>query len=479
MAIKLIVFWAGSILFLFSGFFACRVFKSAVYVVFGLMILSLGNIDTFSITFFAHESYKMATRGFEVSLADLCAIVLFLHLITSVPKRELVKFPPMMVPQLLFIGIAILSWSFSKSSVANPLAGINTGPRDLALQQAMEPIFQLWLYPWFEITKLFRGMLIFWITVNLSKDETFIKVMYAMFAVMILYFTAKSLFLRYVLHVNRVTAGIGHYNNFNTFIGLMGSFLLPLAFIARRFITSAGVWLLILCTVICIVLTISRSALFAFGIVLIIGTPIMMSKFFNGRNLLFVMLGIVAVLGVLAKSENTLRERFVYKNPTQKSYLQREALIVEAKMMAKDFPLGVGLGNFSAWSILRYSSLTGAEPGNFAHNSFYLALGETGYLGAAIFLMFWLRYIQLGFVAFILRYFEKDNLALAITLGADLAILFLIPQLWFQFTYRVTGVYLLVYTIIGVGVRQYLMAVEEQPAAGRRALTPRRRSTAI
>ncbi len=476
MVYKIIVFWLGSIFFIPFGYFACRVFKPAVYAIFALMLLSLGDVDDLSITFFGHQEYKMATRGLEIALADLCAIVLLLYILFTTPRQELIKFPPLTLPQFFFIFVAVLSWLATKSVAPNPLAAeiASFNPNSQEYSHALEPTFRLGLYPLFEIAKLFRGFLFFWIAVNLSKDPNIIRVMYVVFSVLIVYFTAKSLILRYVYGVNRVTAGIGHYNNFNTFVGLMGAFMLPLAFSSKRFLISAFIWILMLSTVVCIILTISRSALAAFGIALFFGVPVLLLKFFNAKNLLFMMLGILTMIGLLAKAEKTLTERFVYKNPTEKAWAERTALNNEAKMMAHDFPLGVGLGNFSAWSILRYSQLTGAEIGNFAHNSFYLTMGEMGYLGLFAFMVFWGRFAQLGFIAFIYRLLGNDRFAFGAIMGADLAILFLLPQLWFQFTYRVSAVYLLVHIILGVGIRQYLMVMQEKKVSLLESLTGKR-----
>lgn len=464
MIYKVIIFWVGTIIFLGYGYVACRAYRPFVYLVFGLMLFSLTNVEQLSITFFPHSDYKMATRGFEVALTDLCAIVLAIHILVNIPRKERIGLAPTMIPQMLFITMAIISWTLTPHHAPNPLAAQQSllNPDSAAYQYSLESFFSLGLYPLFEISKLIRGLFIFWICVNLSKDRNIIKVMIGVFTILILYFTIKSLIMRYALGYNRVTAGIGHYNNFNTFVGLMGAFLIPWAFVIKRFVASGFVWFLILCTVVCIILTISRSALLALGIALIVGSPILLLKYFSPKNLFFLMVGAIAVVGLLLKAQQTLTERFVYKNPTDKAWQARRALDVEAQMMARDHVFGVGMGNFSAYSIMRYSNLTGAELGNFAHNSFYLTLGEIGYPGLFVFILFWLRYAQVGIMGFLYRIFGDDRFAIATMMGCDLAILFLIPQLWFQFTYRATAIYLLVHIIMGIGVGQYLQAKQER-----------------
>lgn len=460
MIYKVIIFWVGAIIFTLWGIIACRANKMFVYVVFGLMILSLTDPDNLSITFFTHPDYKMATRGFEVHLADLCALVLFINLVTNKPLSKLHFIPPTTIPQLCFIVMAIISWLAAESAVTNPLAAMQSqlSTKSAAYGYSMETILHLKLYPMFEIVKLFRGLLVFWVCVNLSEDKNIIRTIYILFSVLLIYYFFKSLTLRYIFHVNRVTAGIGHYNNFNTFIGLMGAFMLPVAMTSRKILSSAFGWFLILSTVVCIILTISRSALLAFGIAMALGIPILLLKYLNAKNIFFVMCGFVATIGVLGKAHQTLTQRFSYANPTAAAFAARGALNEEARLMARDYVFGVGMGNFSAYSILRYANMTGAELGNFAHNSFYLTLGELGYPGFITFIIFWLRYLQVGFLGLLYRLFSDDRFALAAMLGANLAIIFLIPQLWFQFTYRATSVYLLVHIIMGIGVGHYLLA---------------------
>lgn len=463
MVFKIIIFWIGSFFFTFFSFFFCKISKYGVHAVFGLMLLSLVDQNITTITFFTHPEYKQATRGFEVHLADLCALVLFAHIMLNRPRSERIAFPPLMFLQLLFILVALMSWMASPTAIANPVSGPPNivGERSAFAILGQESVFYLKLYPLFEISKLLRGMLIFWVTVNLAKDPLIVRVMYGVIGVLLVYFTIKALILRYVFHENRVSAGIGHYNNFNTFVGLLGAFILPLAFSAKRFITSSVVWFLVMCTLVCIILTISRSALFAFALTMIVGAPILLLRFFNIRNLFYICLGVFAFAGLLVKAQNTLMERFVYQNPTSAAYVAREALIEEAKMMAREHVVGVGMGNFSAWSILQYSKITGAELGNFAHNSFYLTLGELGYPGLIIFCLFWVRYFRVGIAAMIRRFYSKDTVAFTTIMGANLAIFFLLPQLWFQFTYRATSIFLLVHIFLGIGVGQYLFALAD------------------
>ncbi len=459
MIYKTLAFWIGSIIFILYGYSSCRLYKPFAYFIFGLMIWSLTWPDAFSITFFTQPTYKMATRGIEVHLVDLCSIVLFLYLIRTSRNRQIHSIPPTTLPQLAFILVAIMSWMLVEGSVANPLA---THPK-LQFTLGMTRVLELNMYPLYEISKLLRGLLVFWVTANFARDAKAIRIVVFIFSVLLMYFTAKSLFLRYGMGIHRVSAGIGHYNNFNTFVGLMGAFILPWAFATKNIFKSAVYWMLILCALVCIILTISRTALAAFGLMCIVGTPILLLRYLDMKNLFFIFLGCLAVAAIGLKSADALLERFTQLNPTAASLTQRTLLNNEAKMMARDFILGVGMGNFSAWSMLRYAALSQAEVGNFAHNSFYLTMAEVGYLGLAAFVMYWLRYIQIGWATFRQRIHESDEANFCTIMGVNLAVVFLLPQLWFQFTYRATPVYMLVHILLGIGVAQYLNIRDARP----------------
>ncbi|NQZ57150.1 MAG: O-antigen ligase family protein, partial [Lentisphaeraceae bacterium] len=67
----------------------------------------------------------------------------------------------------------------------------------------------------------------------------------------------------------------------------------------------------------------------------------------------------------------------------------------DAKLMAKEHFWGVGAGNFSAWSILKYADMNPDRTeikGTPAHSMWYLALGELGYPGLTILILLWLRF---------------------------------------------------------------------------------------
>lgn len=453
---KLPIFFLIFFGFLTYGYITCRIYKNGHLLIFGIMVASLVMPIALSLTFMPNEDYKQATRGLEIHLADLCAIVLLLYLVTSHKRAQVVWFPPMTLPFILFFLMVALSWFFAEGTVANPMAADPKHKMTLGL----EPVFRLSVYPIWEMIKLLRGFFVFWIAVNITREDKAIEVLKFVCGMLLVYLTIHALFDRYILHMHRINAGMGHFNNFNTFVGMLGMFLFPWIFYSKRLSVASVFFTLVLCAFVCIVLSISRTALAAFVLAVAIGTPVLLIRFFTVKNLLFITLAAFGMVLITAKAYHTLVERFEHINPTSASYHNREILNQEGLMMAHDHLFGVGMGNFSAWSIMHYAEYTGAELGMFAHNTFYLQLGETGWPGLIAFLIYWGRYMQISIYSLFSYHARRDPFLFTTLMAVSLAILFLIPQMLFQFTYRVTPVFLLAHVFMGIAVGRYLMIRE-------------------
>ncbi len=442
--------------FLTYGYLTCRLYKNGHLLIFGILVASLVMPIALSLTFMPNEDYKQATRGFEIHLADLCAVVLLLYLVTTRRRSQIVWFPPLTLPFIFFFTMVFISWLFVDNAVANPMAA---DPKH-KLTLGLEPIFRLHVYPIWEMIKLLRGFFVYWIAVNITREDKAIEVVKFVCGMLLVYLTIHALFDRYVLHMHRINAGMGHFNNFNTFVGMLGMFLFPWIFYTKRLGIAATCFTLVLCAFVCIVLSISRTALAAFFLAMVIGTPLLLIRFFTIKNLAFITLAAFGVVLITVKAYHTLSERFEHINPTSASYHNREILNHEGVLMANDHLFGVGMGNFSAWSILHYADFTGAEVGMFAHNTFYLTLGETGWPGLIAFLIYWGRFIQILLYSLFSRPARQDPFLFTTLMAVGLAILFLIPQMLFQFTYRVTPVFLLAHAFMGIAAARYLIVKE-------------------
>jgi hypothetical protein len=122
---------------------------------------------------------------------------------------------------------------------------------------------------------------------------------------------------------------------------------------------------------------------------------------------------------VVRQSWDNILERYQQATLEQeyldKSTEGRGVYLRWAKSILDDHPYGVGLNNWSYWVSREYGPREGfyyedygdfsnapgeqGDPGNHAapaHNLFALTAGELGYAGGVIFLLMWLRWLQLG-----------------------------------------------------------------------------------
>ncbi len=411
-----------------------------------LLVISLP-FPHWSITFFPWEHYKIATRGIEIHLADLCTWILFATIILRRRSFPIRWFPPLSWVFLIYLGIAVLGWMNAEGAL------INTGFARAINRQEAYPIFNTGLFPLFEIIKILRGYLLFWVSVNFFSDR---QQLYQMIKIIpgILFFAAGyALLERYGYGMHRVSAGMEHPNVFNTWTGMLGALILPFAFAEKKLQKSLWYWSGILAALVAIVLTISRSSLAAYLLALSLGIIWGIRHYFKVNNLAAVSVALLCFAGIFIKSADTLFARFIQQENTFQSLKGRSALNEVAFLMAQEHPLGVGLGNFSAYSINRYAQLVNAEVGAMAHNIWYLTMGEMGYLGVISFALIWIVFYWILFKAYRKAKKVEDTFAVVFLAATFLALVVFHFQNLYHFTYRVTSIFFLSQILLGATVR--------------------------
>ena len=119
-------------------------------------------------------------------------------------------------------------------------------------------------------------------------------------------------------------------------------------------------------------------------------------------------------------------------------------------MMARDHAFGVGLGNFSTYSWIKYGPAVKLnEYGTPAHNLWYLTLGELGVPGLIAFILFWIRFYSIG-LPFLFR--RRRDLIYAVAASATAASMIGHIQNMLQLSYRQTSIYMLNQILIGMVV---------------------------
>lgn len=410
---KFLIFWAVFLTGVPVGAFLCLRFPVLRYAALGLMIWSTAEPDLVGINFLSREFYRAMTRGIEVSLADLCALALFFSLIFD-KRIKLYWVPPASILYLIYIGIAILSWTMAVESL----------PVSEAATYIPYARFETTLFPLFEISKMIRGFLVFWLVANLARDPQAVRTIVWALAVTTLYLTWIVLRDRYLYGVNRVQATLGHPNTLATYMALMATLLFSFAVASRQWLRSflfhlfpAG------CAALCVLLTISRGGLMAMAAGMGLSFLLLYVRNISLKNSLLVVLGATLGAVMLALAADTLAHRFLGEQDAEADLEYRGKYNAQARLMAEDHLFGVGPGNFSAWSFERYAEIVDEDlpPGTPPHNLWFLTLGELGWPGLIVFILFWLRLYQIG-IPFAL--FQKSSLyhtAACAALAASLA----------------------------------------------------------
>lgn len=454
---KLAIFWTGTFSAIICGIIGCKIYRPLACFLFGTMIFSLF-FSGLSINFFSVEVYRGTSRGFEVHLADILAVILTIHMLQHPNLYKICWIPRLTVAFGLYISTAILSWAFTASSLYNPLSN---DPVALQLQEGfLELLFQTKVYPLFEIYKLLRGYFIFWVTVNFVNDVKAIKTVAITAVMMLWYSTITSLTQRYVLGIHRVTA-LSDINIFNCFVGMLGGFAMPFAFYTKNLMKSCFYWTAPIGALLSIILTISRSSLVGYLIAMIIVIIFSIRRFRSLQN--FIAVGIILLIsvGLLGKAAQTMSARFLTYETTAASLAERGAYNDAALLMGEEHLFGVGINNFSAFSVNEYAERVGTERGALAHEIWFLTFAELGYPGLIALIFFWLNFYWIFFRCWRLESQNHNNLIYTVLIGIFASILVLQIQSLFHFSYRHTSVFFLSCIFLGLTVRCWMVLKEE------------------
>lgn len=443
---KFIVFWTVILTAVPAAVIACRVVKHAFHLMFFAMVVALVFPIEGSITFMSRSFYRMATTGFEIHCSDLAAIVLAFNIILRPDRYRFRWYFPPMTGMGIFLLISLISWSLSGDQLPRPDSARSgmSSPDEIELN-----FFEPYLYPLFEIFKMCRGFLFFWVTSHIVSTKKGLNTLIAAICASVLLMTVLALNQRYLMGFHRVNAGVGHYNDLNTLIGMMGIFIFPFAWQEKRFSIAHIYWVVASCGFLTIILTISRSSLAAYLLMMFLGSLFLIRRFPTTRNYVAAFIGLITVVGVLITAADTLIERFFEIESVEGSMVERTLLNRAAFMMAEDHVFGVGLGNFSAFSWHKYGALSGAPKGTPAHNIWYLVMAELGFPGLIMFFLIWINVGYLLIRGFISARIRREPLTYCLAVACGLSLFILHFQNWFHYTFRHMSVFLFTCMIIG------------------------------
>jgi O-antigen ligase len=422
-------------------------FQRFMNFMFIVMILSTSFLHRLEIFYFSDEYQRRATPGFEISLTFLCALSLF---ITMFFKKERVQWIPMTSAFLLFFLMGTISWIATDSKIPS-FEFLGDGG-------TAQNYYNVGLYPLFELITLFQGYFIFFVTAQFLKDKDRLKAFLTGLMYVIIFHTCIGLKGRYIDHQHRVGWYFGHANNFGNYVGMVGAFFAPFIFAPKSWKYSLKALFFSLCGLAAVILSISRSSIASYFLIGSFATIICIIHFPKIRNFIKLFLLCFILSLFVAKSYNTIMERFSTKETIEGGLEARKTQNYLAKLMVNDHPLGVGLGNFTAYSFSKYAKFAPGEIAIRPHNIWILTLAETGYTGFIAYALLWLRYLQLSCATLIKSKTRRNSTLFMYALGVFCSFLFIQSQNFFHFTLQDSAISFFLYISMGVMVRIYMDA---------------------
>jgi O-antigen ligase len=201
------------------------------------------------------------------------------------------------------------------------------------------------LYSGFEITKMIRMYLCYWIMVNWFQDESNIEYFVRVIPFVIIYIFGYTFMQKYAWGIYQCYGPLPHQNSLVMYM-IMFNGLIFSKLMNRRNNQVEDVFILGIFGIgsLCVMFTLSRAGLLCYIICLfVIFMLSFLSEFTTKKIVLTLLLAVFGVI-VVGFAMKTLIERFSRAPP--QSLQSRKDLALAAVNMANSGPLGVGLNNF-------------------------------------------------------------------------------------------------------------------------------------
>jgi hypothetical protein len=363
--LKYIVFFGVVVVGVPVGFAFAKENKYVERVILFLAIFF--TCQTQSINFISREFYKGTSKGFEFTLVDIVSIILFLLIIHRKDTNKITLFPPGAILYFLYFSISCISTFNAAES----------------------------LYSFFEIQKLARVYIYYWILFNYIRDEKQLKSIVFDMSLVMAYVFWEVFKEKYINHGHQCSGPFSHQNAMCMYSEFFGCVIFA-AVLNQKKGASFLKTLFLLATfggaAICVLFSLSRGGLVAFGMALGIiffvsyTTRISVKKM--AVTLFFITMGTL----VLLKAWPTIYNRFT-KAP-KNSANTRVLLAIAAQNMADDKFFGIGLNNFGIKILPPYpygdhiEKTASNSDGAVVETTYLLIAAETGWVNLGVFLAY-------------------------------------------------------------------------------------------
>ena len=438
--IALAIFTAVGCASILVQFLSSRARDIAFFAIISCAVLN----EKMDVNFLGEYWYRGTSRGMGLSLLDTVAWGLLISTL-CLPRYERRRWfaPASTLLMLLYFGYAI----FGSVTAENPR-------------------FALW-----ELVNIPRALLFLLAAALYVRTERELRVLVLGLcgAIGIELVVAAKQHLVYGLY--RTPGTLAHPNSLSMYLCMAGPVCLAGAF--SRWPT----WLRWTCTLAwviaggLVVMTISRAGIPIYGVVTL-GVALASSTWQITRRKILIVTAATAVLGsgllkawpyIKARYDVSLTEEYIEVNGENRGVYWRWAL-----MIVEDYPLGVGLNNWSYMVSKKYGyrlgfpyldyddikatpekadlpSISYAPP---AHSLMALTIGELGWIGLGIFFLVWFRWFLMG-LAFFFRRLNPDPMH-RIGIGLFFSALGIFLQSVTEWTYRQTTMLITFHMLMGV-----------------------------
>jgi len=401
-------------------------------------VLSLG----LSIHYFGAEWYRGTSRGFEVTFVDILASALLVSVMLDRRERKL-YWPASLAPLLLFT-----FWAALTVAIVSP-----------------------WIFGSYELFKMLRGLVLFLAIAFFVRDERRISIVLAGLAVAVLIQSTWALHQWYS-GIFRVTGTLDHANSLSMYLCLVTPVLVggAASTLPPKLIRHLC-WIAAAAAVPTILLTLSRTGLPVFALVVVGSILWCVSWRSTPRKAIIALFVLIFTTGMVARSweqiearygEATLGGEYFDEESEGRGFYFRQASVI-----LNNRPLGVGLNNWSyivskeffsdkGMRYQDYDDLT-FSPGRGsvvysgayappAHNLGLITLGEMGWVGFILLTVLWIRWFHVGLRNALA---SRQNPIRYVSVGILLGFLGLFLQSLTEWTFRQTEIYMTFSFLLG------------------------------
>lgn len=381
----------------FGGTILCCFSQRVRDVFFFLLVAFAPLSERIQVNYFSREWYRGTTRGLEFCGLDMLAFSLLVSAVLF-PRKGEKRF---YLPASLLLMIVFFLYAVFCVAISDP------------------KIFGI-----FEVTKMFRGLIIFLAAALFLRSARELKILVYGLCVAVAWQGLLALDQRYLQGIHRVNGTVDDSNSLSMFFcttapvlvaAITSDFSKTLRMFCGAAVALAGVG---------VILTISRTGFVTMALMLTCATLATISYKITPKKIVMTLLVILMAVGVVAKAWKTLNSRFEgdsLKSEYGNTHEQNRGYYIRiAIAIAADHWFGVGPNNWSYWVSNKYGPKLGfrfvpyigteKEPSQLvpagrnidaaqaapAHNLAALTAGEMGSVGLFLLALLWMRWLQMG-----------------------------------------------------------------------------------